>query len=147
MRLSHPYVFVVGVACVALFFALVSARRVYLELTWRAAQRRRATWSKRVARVKSCRQVTDNECLLELVIKLDGEADYRAAQPTVTLRGIACLPGGADEGAELPVRVESTESWRLVVDLRALFGEKAEEHERRHYIERGDGLTTFKPVA
>ena len=144
MRVSHPMVFVVGIAAVALFFVAIALHKAWRVLSWPSVRRRREGWLSRVARVESAMRVTeagDYLLVLDVALAPDDAESYRGMPARVKLRGIARLPQQAvtwmENANELPVRVAPPSS--LAVDLRPIVGEEAVAIERAAYLQRGAG--------
>jgi len=150
MRLSHPYVFVIGIVCVVLFFVAVGAVKLWRTLRWPVVQRERRGWIKRTARVQKWEHLAGTAFRLELVVPLDVAPErYRAGRDSVVLRGVVFLPeelGARLEGREeLPLRIRSMESWLLNIDLEAILGDDAAPVERAAYMSNG-GAWRFTPI-
>src|SRR3954471_11791336 len=122
MRISHPIVFVIGVAALFAFFAFVAIMKAYRAITWRALQRRRYEWPAVRARVESSSRVTEvGDFVLVLQVEpLVDAAGYRTTTERPRLRGIARLPERAVtwmlSSGELPVRVNPKRATDLAVD-------------------------------
>jgi len=146
MRISHPLVFVIGIAGVFAFFAFLAVMKAYRAITWPALQRRRYEWPAMRARVESSSRVTEAGDFL-LVLQLEpliDPAGYRTTTERPRLRGIARLPERAVtwmlSSGELPVRVNPKRATDLAVDVRALVdSSEADSFERKAFMERGLG--------
>jgi hypothetical protein len=148
VRLSHPYVWVVGMIGLGLALLAVVVHKVWRALSWPAEQRRRQTWPMSVARVVEGTRLTDaGDYLLTLEVADAAPTEtYRSAPARARLRGVARLPAAAvawmEDAGELPVRVLLP---GLVVDLHVIMGAQADAFERDSYRKRG--TPTWKAVS
>lgn len=148
MRLSHPIVWVVGIAAIALFFVAIALVKTWRYLAWPRVRKKRAGWAKTIARVESSTRLTGkgDYLLVVAVVPAASPPTYREATARVRLRGIARLPEAAvawlESSQELPARVGPSAPTDLAIDLEAIVGDAAHAIERAAFVERG--ATTWR---